>query len=231
MSERVREFVDNLKLYSQENGHLENACPAQDYISEFNRTVIKTDEEIYVLWYFTLKFPFNLSREIIGYNFFSQFLSLLISIYYLTNNSLPITCRLYPNSYKSNYLQGNIIELILGTIIKTICFLLPIVITLKAFWIARSKSKHPEEKVSSDILKINDSFSYNQNDRKFWDQLKFQSKATEKTSSDEFINGINLNGSDFMNSVSEEEKSPISKISFLSQNLQKQMNIPKLNKE
>lgn len=50
MAERVKEFLENLKLYSQENGILENACPSQDYISEFNTTVIRTDEEVYVLW-------------------------------------------------------------------------------------------------------------------------------------------------------------------------------------
>lgn len=50
MAERVQEFLENLKLYSQENGILENACPSQDYISEFNSTVIRTDEEVYVLW-------------------------------------------------------------------------------------------------------------------------------------------------------------------------------------
>ena len=50
MSERMKEFLDNLKLYNQENGILENACPANDFISEFNTTVIRTDEEVYVLW-------------------------------------------------------------------------------------------------------------------------------------------------------------------------------------
>ena len=46
----IKEFVENLKLYSHENGNLENACPAKDYIDEFNKTVIRTDEQVYILW-------------------------------------------------------------------------------------------------------------------------------------------------------------------------------------
>ena len=50
LSRMIKEFIENLKLYSQENVHLENACPAQDYIDEFNNTVTRTDEQVYILW-------------------------------------------------------------------------------------------------------------------------------------------------------------------------------------
>ena len=50
LSHMIKEFVENLKLYSHENGNLENACPAKDYIDEFNKTVILTDEQVYILW-------------------------------------------------------------------------------------------------------------------------------------------------------------------------------------
>ena len=120
---------------------------------------------------------------------------------------------------------ANVIEMLLGSIIKIICFLLPIVIPLKAFWLARqsaSKITH-ESKVSiEDPLKINDSFASHEEEKQFWKSLKFKSKATEKSSSDEFINKNLINNNDIVgHSETEEEKSPISMISILSQNLQK----------
>ena len=53
LTDIIKDFIDNLKLYSYEDGLLENACPAKDYIAEFNATVIRTDEEVYLLWYYT----------------------------------------------------------------------------------------------------------------------------------------------------------------------------------
>lgn len=54
LSRMIQEFLENLKLYSQESGQLENACPAKDYIDEFNNTVTKTDEQVYILWYISI---------------------------------------------------------------------------------------------------------------------------------------------------------------------------------
>lgn len=119
--------------------------------------------------------------------------------------------------------------MLLGTIIKIICFYLPIAIAIKAFWLSRIKKAKLTINTSTDNLKINESFNSNHEDKNFWNQLKFQSKATEKTSSDEFANGIA--GIGVINSESEEEKSPISKISFLSQNLQKKMKQPNIMKK
>lgn len=242
LSQMIREFVENLKLYSQENGQLENACPAKDYIDEFNRTVIRTDEQVYILW------------EIIGFNFFSQFISLFSYIYYLANSSEPVNCRLYPESYKQHSLEANVIEMVLGTIIKIICFLLPILMPLKAFWISYKQPKiHNESKISQlDNLNINDdSFVSHEDDKNFWNSLKFKSKATEKSSNDDWMLATSNNGNNNNNGkeeedinnknncnnnkngkksntnvsrsseTEEEEKSPIGMISMLNANLQK----------
>jgi len=50
LTEIIKESMANLKLYTQEDGILENACPAKDYIAEFNTTVTRTDQEVYLLW-------------------------------------------------------------------------------------------------------------------------------------------------------------------------------------
>jgi len=133
-------------------------------------------------------------REIIGFNFFSQFLSLFSYIYYLANSSEPVSCRLYPESYKPSDFEANVIEMLLGTIVKIICFLLPIIMPLKAFWIAFNPPKLGEAKISQlDNLNINDSFVSHEDDKYFWNSLKFKSKATEKSSNDEWMFNNNNN--------------------------------------
>lgn len=166
-------------------------------------------------------------------------------IYNLVNSSEPVTCRLYPPSYNQHELQANAIEMALGTAIKVICFLLPLVIPLTAFWIPFSQAKPCQSKVSQlNNLNFNESFGSHEEDGNFWRSLKFKSKATEKSSKDEFLfpqsaepvkeEGLPINtnhakksqNNNFSRSSEteeEEEKSPISVIRLLNGNLQKSL--------
>ena len=102
------------------------------------------------------------------------------------NTSEPVNCRLYPESYRMRDLGANVVEMVLGTIIKVICFLLPLIIPLKAFWIVYKAPK--VAKVSQlDNLNINDSFVSHEEDKNFWNSLKFKMKAVEKSTNDDWI--------------------------------------------
>ena len=116
-------------------------------------------------------------------------------------------------------MEANAVEMIIGSITKIICFLLPIIIPLKAFWLAKATIKPLESNITNqESLRINDSFAQDE-EKNFWKSLKFNSKNTEKSSSDKLIKKTLKNNG--RNSEIEEEKSPIDMISILSQTLQK----------
>ncbi len=153
-------------------------------------------------------------------------MSLFASLYYLINSSIPVTCHIYPESYKNNNMEASAIEMIIGSITKIICFLLPIIIPLKAFWLAKATIK-PLKSLNisqQESLRINDSFAGDE-EKKFWKSLKFNSKNTESSTDKMTKNTLQNHGK---NSEIEEEKSPIDRISILSQTLQNITNEQKI---